>query len=262
MVTIKFQGWFECRLATDPDPVDEPRGVSGYLKCLPEEPDFDRIIRFHNPLVNRSYTPKIGVYVTNIIYKNEVLINHALIGSEFNLEGNPVFYGFNGIIADDGFEPIVPFIISIKKNESIVIQRGIKDEPITYPFRDTFPSNGILIGGNDIAENTGIWDFGDVISKRIDLLQADLLLATDELEIFKLNQRIEFLKSPSSQRFFNARMNWNLPLRGEIKTENNPHFKISNHSPWSLNFWMGGWDPDGLCGYVSGILKIPNAIIH
>ena len=31
-------GWFQCRLATDPDPYDEPRGVSGYVHAYLGEP--------------------------------------------------------------------------------------------------------------------------------------------------------------------------------------------------------------------------------
>ena len=42
---IKFEGWFQCRLATDPDPADEPRGVDGYIHAIPSERDLDRIIR-------------------------------------------------------------------------------------------------------------------------------------------------------------------------------------------------------------------------
>ena len=45
MIEIHFEGWFECRLATDPDPTDEPRGVSGWTYALAGEPDLDRIIR-------------------------------------------------------------------------------------------------------------------------------------------------------------------------------------------------------------------------
>jgi hypothetical protein len=35
-VWLKFGGWFQCRLATDPDPCDEPRGVSGYVHAVRE----------------------------------------------------------------------------------------------------------------------------------------------------------------------------------------------------------------------------------
>ena len=38
-IWLKFTGWFQCRLATDPDPTDEPRGVSGYVRAVAGEPD-------------------------------------------------------------------------------------------------------------------------------------------------------------------------------------------------------------------------------
>ena len=44
MIEVRYSGWFQCRLATDPDPYDEPRGVSGYLHAYVGEPDLDRRI--------------------------------------------------------------------------------------------------------------------------------------------------------------------------------------------------------------------------
>ncbi len=37
MLVVNFAGWFQCRLATDPDPTDEPRGVSGFTFALAGE---------------------------------------------------------------------------------------------------------------------------------------------------------------------------------------------------------------------------------
>ena len=37
LLEIKYQGFFFCRLATDPDPTDEQRGVSGYTMALVDE---------------------------------------------------------------------------------------------------------------------------------------------------------------------------------------------------------------------------------
>ena len=135
MLTLKYQGWFQCRLATDPDPSDEKRGVSGYMKSLPREPDFDRIIRFHNPIIQRSHTPKVGVNVTKVYLKNEPIENHSLIGANINLENNPKFYGFNGIVADDGIEPIVPFNLSIS-TQNIRLSRSLEDKLPEFPFNE------------------------------------------------------------------------------------------------------------------------------
>ncbi len=49
MLSITFAGWAQCRLPTDPDPYDEPRGVSGYMYAYAGEPDLDRLIRFQDP---------------------------------------------------------------------------------------------------------------------------------------------------------------------------------------------------------------------
>ena len=41
---LHFEGYFQCRLATDPDPTREPRGVSGYTYALAGEDDLDQVI--------------------------------------------------------------------------------------------------------------------------------------------------------------------------------------------------------------------------
>src|ERR687889_765554 len=46
MLRLEFEGYFQMRMATDPDPTDEKRGVSGYTFALAGEPDFDVKIHF------------------------------------------------------------------------------------------------------------------------------------------------------------------------------------------------------------------------
>ena len=50
LVVCSFTGWVQVRLATNPDPTDEPRGVSGYTFALPGEPDLDRVLRTCDPV--------------------------------------------------------------------------------------------------------------------------------------------------------------------------------------------------------------------
>ncbi|MEA2694349.1 MAG: hypothetical protein QOJ16_3736, partial [Acidobacteriota bacterium] len=45
LLEIQFQGYFLCRLATDPDPTNEPSGVSGYTMALVGEDELDAVIR-------------------------------------------------------------------------------------------------------------------------------------------------------------------------------------------------------------------------
>src|SRR6185295_19059273 len=42
-----FEGYFMCRLTTDPDPTDEKRGVSGYTLALASEDDLDNWIQLN-----------------------------------------------------------------------------------------------------------------------------------------------------------------------------------------------------------------------
>jgi hypothetical protein len=46
MLRIFFEGYYQARISTDPDPTDERRGVSGYTFALPGEPDFDGLLHF------------------------------------------------------------------------------------------------------------------------------------------------------------------------------------------------------------------------
>ncbi len=272
MITFKFQGWFQCRLATDPDPADEPRGISGYMRCLLGEPDFDRVIRFHNPTVIRSHTPEIGVFITKVIADNEVLQAHPLIGAKFNLEGNPIFYGNNGVIADDGEEPIVPLIISIRQGDEL-LQRPLSDKTPEYPFAEhrpnsiagrgyTKPGGGFVFESSDICEQTGIFNMDQVRQERIERLEQDFASATDPQLKYNTRTRIDFLKARTTVqvlREFSARMHWNLCLKGNIA--NSIKSVYVPNEPWTLHFWMGGWDSDGLCGYVNGVLQLPTAYI-
>ena len=45
LLEVHFEGYFMCRIATDPDPSNEHRGMSGYTMALPRETRLDQIIR-------------------------------------------------------------------------------------------------------------------------------------------------------------------------------------------------------------------------
>ncbi len=49
-VALAFEGHFQDRLATDPDPHDHPRGQLGSTRALEGEADLDNVIRFSNPV--------------------------------------------------------------------------------------------------------------------------------------------------------------------------------------------------------------------
>src|SRR3954464_10197907 len=71
MLSLDFEGYFQMRMATDPDPTDELRGVSGYTFAFCGEPDLDHKLHLQpdEPGVwERDFGPgggpKVGVTVT------------------------------------------------------------------------------------------------------------------------------------------------------------------------------------------------------
>ena len=52
----------------------------------------------------------------------ELLRHHPLAGAAVNLLGDPVFKGENGVVAEDGKEPIVPFIFRVA-SEQVTLTR-------------------------------------------------------------------------------------------------------------------------------------------
>jgi hypothetical protein len=263
MLVLKFEGWFQCRLSTDPDPADEPRGVSGFTFALPGEPDLDRIIRFQPPgTVQRSHCPDIGVYVTDVYENGTKSGNHPLARAQVDLLEEPKFLGENGIISQVE-EPIVPFHIRVSGG-GLLLSRPHADV-------ESFPFHGNLFGKKatycpgEVGEATGTWDTQAVWTARMEQLQRDHDAEGPENPEKKaaLQMRIKMFRNPNSmfsmRKFFRGKVPYFIPLGGTPKIEdpNGVLATINPAQPWSVDLWMGGWDTDALSGFVRGFLTIP-----
>jgi hypothetical protein len=116
---LSFIGRFQCRLATDPDPFDHPRGLRGISTALPGEPDLDRVIQT-NPrqAFYRANVHPIGIYVYDS--KQNGTLHWSDIGAEVNLlpgnaEDGPFFEGRNRLLAAPGDSTIQPFRLVVEK---------------------------------------------------------------------------------------------------------------------------------------------------
>ena len=272
-VLIKFSGWFQCRLATAPDPTDEPRGVSGYAHALPNEPDFDRIIRLQpEDTIQRSHCQSIGVKVTNIWINGNRKDNHPLLAALVDFLDYPKFEGRNDILTKEGEEAIVPINIQIKK-DCFLIQRKFDDNMNFPPSNlddvekfNNMKATGVHLHPGIIQERTGIFDLYLVWQDRKSQLEADLQTATNEIEKSTLKARIQLLSNSDLARRFFARMLYSVSLTGSL-TFNDPNGYLSGKparntknnklEDWSLEFWCGGWDADALSGYIEGYLGFP-----
>ena len=273
---IKFEGWFQCRLATDPDPADEPRGVDGYIHAIPSEPDLDRIIRLQpsDATVQRSYCPTVGVKVVSIYLDQHEINNHNMVGSLVDFLDNPKFEGRNSILAAPGEEAIFPLHLQIR-NDKCLIRRKFDDNMKFPPFnqsdRDKFrslQSSGLNVSPGEIGKATGIFDLANVWRERIEKLQSDLQKTTDETKIAAITARIESMSGSNMRnaRFFPVRMVYSMSLTGgAIYEDPDGYFPgkpigIGLEYPWTLEFWCGAWDADAQSGYIIGYLGIPISV--
>lgn len=115
---IEFEGNFEARLATNPDPSDHLRGTcNGRTRALIGEPDFDRIIRFSNPVTVRSFCSFTPVTVKRITASAPagfvITLPDPILAQPVNL--GPKCY-FRGEESEPGEEPIPDFELSIGTN--------------------------------------------------------------------------------------------------------------------------------------------------
>ena len=144
LLELEFEGWFMCRLATDPDPTNEERGVSGYTMALVQEAPLDQVIRLQADaafLEKNLRAPakqmgiKIGVKVKNVQYGGKTYDPgiEALYGAKVSLEGKnppfdgPIFDSRNNIVgSDDNMSFVVnPF-------ELVIRGRGVTVRAVDY----------------------------------------------------------------------------------------------------------------------------------
>jgi hypothetical protein len=274
MFTITFGGWFQCRIATDPDPTDEPRGVSGYTFAVGDEPDLDRILRLNDPLALRSHAPEVGVLVRSVAINGEAQLDHALIGARVDLLDGARFEMRNYILAaQPGTQAINPFNLHISGDGITLRREDILDlDHPDWPITKISDDKLLRRGGNFVLDYarfvqvTKLPDYASYRQRRKALLEADLASATDPLVRAALHKRLsEFAideQDPNDRRrrglgFVEERA---FAINGPGLL-NDPQaslgFALDFSRPWPISFWNGVWDCDALCGYMQGDLLIP-----
>jgi hypothetical protein len=128
-----FEGFFMCRLATDPDPNNERRGRSGYTMALSGEDPLDQVIRLQaDDYVRRNLRAPassmgidVGVRVTSVRFDGKPWAGSPnLVNAEVRLLGHedifpgPIFESRNNVVgSDDSLAfAISPFHLAIDKH--------------------------------------------------------------------------------------------------------------------------------------------------
>ncbi|MBV8674420.1 MAG: hypothetical protein JOZ33_13385, partial [Acidobacteriaceae bacterium] len=188
MLELYFEGWFQCRLARDPDPSDEKRGISGAAFATVYEPDLDRIIRLNKPVASRAMymptghqVPEAGVSVKRVYVDGRNDDAHPLAGARVDLLAKAMFQSLNGVFFTPGNEIIDPFHISIS-GENLTLSRKdlwnpakpgltMYDLPLDSPLLQRRKPVSGDSGSVDLREATGIYDADAYMKKRIRDLQ-------------------------------------------------------------------------------------------
>lgn len=279
MLTLAFQGWWQCRFATDPDPTDDPRGVSGPTFTVAGEPDFDRVIRLQDPVAPRyPHETDIGVTVTGATIDGQPLGDHPLLGARVDLLGGPEFMQRNLIYVDAPFVVLIdPFQLELSGGGVTLRRAALWD--ITRPklrFDDVFEdpalvtprTNAIEIQSPIVAEATGVMDYAATRARRLADLRAQLRDAPEGAPRAALRKRVAAIEADqhlegarlAAEQFMGMRASYAFALDGEPHVLDRDHRlggRVGRSQVWQVAFWLGGYDVDALCGYMSGSLTVP-----
>jgi hypothetical protein len=265
MLTLRYSGWVSCRLATDPDPFDDPRGnLSSFQQfAYAGEPDLDRTIYFQNPPFVRPHCEPVGVSVKSVVRGAGALPGHALTGAAVNLLGSPVHEGRNGAVSNAQSEPIVPFHMELRQGGTAV-SRALMPKNADYPFPELFPVRG-GVNPNTVIAATGKsspladWD------RRLQLLGLEHASAPEENKP-GLEERMAMMRDPvnratASDFLFTASMRWRHSLNGPVSGTTDALFgaPVSVSQPWVADLWFGGFDMDAQSFFCAGTLSVPEA---
>jgi hypothetical protein len=288
MMTLDFEGWFQCRFATDPDPSDDPRGVSGPCFRVPGEPPLDRIIRlndFVKPRYPRTDSP--GVTVRSVAIDGQMISSHPLLGAKVRLVGEPQYRQRNMILVPlfPMFQaPIDPFHLEITGNGICISRVDYID--LAHPertYQDVFldsmltqrRGNQIAIQSVTVAEKTGFMNYGQVRERRLEDLKRLLAGENEPVERAALKKRIMNIENDrlligemlAATQFLGLQATYSMAINGTARinptcnlvTDKNKLLKgtIGFSQPWPITYWMGGYDVDTMFGYFAGTLTLP-----
>jgi hypothetical protein len=287
------------RMATDPDPDDEPRGVSGYTFALAGEPDLDGLVHLQpdeEGVFERRFGvapdapgPRVGVTVRKARWFDEQALRYAdapeYLGARVSFVKARLTER-NGIVIRNDLFAIDPLRVQVrKKGGGLVLDRedfldpNNPELPITQAtsaMLERRQPQGLTNNSVEVAKATGLPDASNdtcINNRRIRQRNLEELLrrTRNPVERAALETRISQLNilrrwwdlsqggKPIDRRAHQLTLQaygWAVDINGAVHAN---RLGADETVTWPLSFWMGGWDGDALCGYVSGYLSVPVA---
>jgi hypothetical protein len=210
-IEIHFDGIFQDRLATDPDPVDNPRGDLGWTKSHTEEPDFDRIIRFNNPISPRNYVKTVGVFITKVTINGQNFLD-SLVGQMINLGPDTQFRGTPSV---GGKEVLINFQVNIGTDQIYFSGKTSQIPSNTKYEREDSELAKIKTG---IKSDNDMLNF---VNERIQLLNSNSendKNIVDRERLDNLDNSL-WLNTPWNTRPLMMLMNFRFPINKDIKLD-------------------------------------------
>jgi hypothetical protein len=287
------------RMATDPDPPDEPRGLSGYTFALAGEPDLDNLLHLQpdeEGVCERRFgvkpsasDPRVGVTVRQakrfdqktLVYKEAP----EYLGARVSFVKAQLVER-NGIVIRNDLFAIDPLRVQVqKKRGALVLDREDFLDPdnpelpitqATSAMLSRRQPQGLTDNSVEVAKATGLPDASDdtCIQNRIirqrnleELLKrtrnpverAALETRISQLNILRQWWNLSEKGKPIDRRAHQLTLQgygWSIDINGPVHANK---IGADENTTWPLSFWMGGWDGDALCAYISGYLSIPLA---
>ena len=251
-IQIHFDGIFQDRLSTDPDSFDNPRGDLGWTRSHTEEPDFDRIIRFNNPISPRNYVEKVGVFITKVTINGQSLVD-SLVGQMINLGSNTQFVGTPNV---GGKEVLINFEVSIGTNQIYLSGKTLKN-----PFNLKYERED-----SELAKiKTGLkseQDMLNFVNERIQLLNFNSENHIIDRERLDNLANSLWLNTPWNTGPLLMLMNFRFPIDKDVKLDELDSEVINiikdntkqQNLVFDLDFYS--YDGDGLIGRVTGLLEV------
>jgi hypothetical protein len=296
---LAFEGYFQMRMATDPDPPDEPRGLSGYTFALAGEPDLDNLLHLQpdeEGVCERRFgvkpsasDPRVGVTVRQakrfdqktLVYKEAP----EYLGARVSFVKAQLVER-NGIVIRNDLFAIDPLRVQVrKKRGALVLDREDFLDPdnpelpitqATSAMLSRRQPQGLTDNSVEVAKATGLPDASDdtCIQNRIirqrnleELLKrtrnpverAALETRISQLNILRQWWNLSEKGKPIDRRAHQLTLQgygWSIDINGPVHANK---IGADENTTWPLSFWIGGWDGDALCAYISGYLSIPLA---
>jgi len=290
MLILDFEGWFQYRATTDPDPTDDARGVSGYTFALAGEPDLDCIVHFQPDepgVFERDFGPeggpKVGVTVRKA--RRDVADVPKLVGGKIAFAGARLLE-HNGILIREDFFVIDPLRVSLAVGGKTLLDRidyldpthpNLPPEKVSGPALQRRQPAKFTANSEQVAAATGLPNAQNVTLienrlRRRRSLQKLLAKTTDPVKRAALESRIEQLEiveqwwnlsqgspgnRPIDRRAHQLALQasgWSIDMNGKIYAN---ALNADESIPWNVSFWFGGFDGDALTAYVQGTWTIP-----